>query len=112
QLAREQLDSRERSERMLQVAERAGVPGKLCHAIGQRMRGVGVPQLEGDLGAGGCAKKPEPTTDVVARDIDSQKQLDRTGERGRGRCKSLGTAQHPPVQEDVHGARWSTTRWH
>ena len=93
QLAGEKVGPGEEVERELQVHERARVAGELNLASGQGMPGLGVPQLEGDDGAGSGTGEPEPAADLVGADVRGENQLECSGQRRRGRRVSLRQPQ-------------------
>ena len=71
------------------VHERTSVPGELHLASDQGVRGLGVPQFEGEDGAGSTTGEPEPAAAFVAACVHDEKQLECSGQRRRGGCVSL-----------------------
>ena len=97
------MGSGEGVERELRERQRAHVAGELCHASGQGMRGFGVPQLEGELGA--CPGDPEPAADSVGTDVESENQLECSGHCRGGRCVALRQSHGERVQDSVDRTR-------
>ena len=89
QLAGEKVDSGELAERELQVYEGAGVAGELNLAGGQGMPGLEVPQLEGDDAAHSRRRSHSQRPTSPSADVQGEKQLERPGQRRRGRCVPL-----------------------
>jgi hypothetical protein len=100
QFAGDEVRPSERIQRELQARDRAAVPGDLHQASGQGMCGFGVPQLEGDDGAGSSTCEPEPAVVVCA--IRREGQFECSGKRRYGRCISLRQPQRERVEQDIH----------
>src|ERR1700704_3272298 len=97
------MTSGQEVERGVQVKGRARVAAELNLARGEGMPRLGGPQLEGDDVAGSSTGEPEPAAAFVGSNVQSGKELERAGERRRGRYISLCEAQRERVEQDIHG---------
>ena len=79
----------EAAECELQLDEGAHITGDLNLAGGQGAPGLEVPQLQGDDAADSPADEPDPAAAFCAAGVQADKQLNRAGQRRRGRRVSL-----------------------
>ena len=105
QLAGEDVASGKKTERELQVYQRARVAGKLYLASGQHMKGFRIPELDGNDDAGSSAGQPVRAAGLVVCQVQRQHQIECPGQRWRGRRVAVRHAYREPVEHDVDRTR-------
>ena len=85
--------------------ERACVAGDLRLASGQRVEGIGIPQLDGDDDVDSPTGEPERAVGFFVADLQGEKQLECSRQGGRGGWVAVRQPQRERVEQDVDRTR-------